>query len=116
MPARAARPRAEVIAGYTVVERRERARLAAPDADHDDGQVVRHPRPDGAVARDGRRGRRPARARSPHVGERRAPPAFEHEQLIFDCFAQVEHLSTAFTLEPGRRDHDGHALQASAAR
>jgi 2-keto-4-pentenoate hydratase/2-oxohepta-3-ene-1,7-dioic acid hydratase in catechol pathway len=22
-------------------------------------------------------------------------------QLIFDCFAQVEHLSTAFTLEPG---------------
>ena len=23
------------------------------------------------------------------------------KQLIFDCFAQVEHLSTAFTLEPG---------------
>jgi 2-keto-4-pentenoate hydratase/2-oxohepta-3-ene-1,7-dioic acid hydratase in catechol pathway len=22
-------------------------------------------------------------------------------ELIFDCFAQVEHLSTAFTLEPG---------------
>jgi 2-keto-4-pentenoate hydratase/2-oxohepta-3-ene-1,7-dioic acid hydratase in catechol pathway len=22
-------------------------------------------------------------------------------QLIYDCFAQVEHLSTAFTLEPG---------------
>jgi 2-keto-4-pentenoate hydratase/2-oxohepta-3-ene-1,7-dioic acid hydratase in catechol pathway len=23
------------------------------------------------------------------------------KQLIFDCFAQVEHLSAAFTLEPG---------------
>jgi 2-keto-4-pentenoate hydratase/2-oxohepta-3-ene-1,7-dioic acid hydratase in catechol pathway len=23
------------------------------------------------------------------------------DQLIFDCFAQIEHLSTAFTLEPG---------------
>jgi 2-keto-4-pentenoate hydratase/2-oxohepta-3-ene-1,7-dioic acid hydratase in catechol pathway len=23
------------------------------------------------------------------------------KQLIFDCFALVEHLSTAFTLEPG---------------
>ena len=37
-------------------------------------------------------------------------------ELIFDCFALVEHLSTAFTLEPGDVDHDRHARAASAAR
>ena len=31
-------------------------------------------------------------------------------QLIFDCFRQVEILSQACTLEPGRRRRDRHAL------
>lgn len=49
----------------------------------------------------------PARARDPHAlalrttvnGELRQDS--NTKQLIFDCFALVEHLSTAFTLEPG---------------
>jgi 2-keto-4-pentenoate hydratase/2-oxohepta-3-ene-1,7-dioic acid hydratase in catechol pathway len=32
-------------------------------------------------------------------GEQRQHSNTRH--LVFDCFAQVEHLSTAFTLEPG---------------
>ncbi len=37
-------------------QRRVGARLAARVADHDDGEVVGHPRPDRALARHGRRG------------------------------------------------------------
>ncbi len=49
-----------------------------------------------------RRGRRPARRcalRTWVNGELRQDS--NTKQLIFDCFALVEHLSTAFTLEPG---------------
>ena len=62
LPPRAARARARGDRRLPRRERRERARLAAPHADHDDGQVVRHARPDRPVARHARRGRRPARA------------------------------------------------------
>jgi 2-keto-4-pentenoate hydratase/2-oxohepta-3-ene-1,7-dioic acid hydratase in catechol pathway len=103
---------AEVIAGYVVVD----------DVSVRDWQLRTPtmtmgksfaPRADGPVAH-ARRGRRPARARAPHLGER-PPPESNTRQLIFDCFAQVEHLSTAFTLEPGDVVRPGRR-RASAAR
>ena len=52
-------------------ERRLRPRLADPDTDDDDGQVVRHARPAGPVDRDGRRAGRPPRPRHQDVRQRR---------------------------------------------
>ena len=58
--------------------RRQRARLADPDAAVVAREVVRHPRADRAVDRHRRRARRPARARHPHLRQRRAAPAVQH--------------------------------------
>ena len=69
----------EAIAGYLVVNDVTRARLAAARSDLDDGQVVRHARPDRPVAHHRRRGRRSARPAPAHLGERRAAPGLDHQ-------------------------------------
>jgi 2-keto-4-pentenoate hydratase/2-oxohepta-3-ene-1,7-dioic acid hydratase in catechol pathway len=92
----------EVIAGYLLVERRLGARLA--DARRRPGRwASRSTR----TARSGPWLTTADEVGDPHGlrvrtwvnGELRQDSSTKH--LIFDCYALVEHLTTAFTLEPG---------------
>ena len=92
---------AEVIAGYTIFNDVSVTRLASSHADDDDGQVVRHPWPlgpwvDAQTSSATRTACRCARGSDDDLRQ-----DAKTDDLIFDCYAQVEHLSTAFTLEPG---------------
>src|SRR5262245_12267913 len=89
--------------------RRDGARLAAAHADLDDGQVLRHALPDGSLDRHPRRARRPALARDPHLGERRAAPGRQYQvarpRLLRSRRAPLDRLHP----RAGRRRLDRHA-------
>ena len=101
LPPRPARSRARGDRRLPRRERRHDARLAAPRADLDDGQVVRHARPDRPVDHHGRRGRRSARPAAAHLRERRAAPGFEHEAADLRLLRAGRAPLDGFTLEPG---------------
>ena len=109
LPPRAARARPRGDRRLPGRERRDRARLAAPHPDLDDGQVLRHARPARAVAHHGRRGRRPARPAPAHLGERRAAPGLEHEAADLRLLRPGRAPLDGLHARARRRRRDGHA-------
>ena len=109
LPARAGRAGGRGDRRLHDLQRRERARLADAHPDDDDGQVLRHPRPDRSVGRHRRRARRPPRAVAAHVGERRAAPGREdrrpHLRLLRHGRAPLDGLHP----RARRRDLHRHA-------
>ena len=108
LPPRAARTRPRGDRGLPGRERRERARLAAPRADHDDGQVLRHARSARALAHHPRRAGRPARPAPAHVGERRAAPGLEHEESDLRLLRPGRAPLDRVHARAGRRRRDRH--------
>ena len=100
LPARAGRARRRGDRRLHDLQRRERAGLADAHAHDDDRQVLRHPRPLGPWVVTPTSWATPRRSAA-HVGERRAAPGRQDRRSDLRLLRQVEHLSTAFTLEPG---------------
>ena len=99
----------EVIAGYLVVNDVTVRDWQLRVADQDDGQVVRHARPDRPVARHRRRDRRSARPAPAHLGERRAAPGLEHEAADLRLLRAGRAPLDRVHARARRRDLDRHA-------
>ena len=91
--------------------RRQRSRLADPDAAVVAREVVRHPRADRAVDRHRRRARRPARPRHPHLRERRAAAAVQHPAADLRLLPAGGDPLPGVHAGAGRRDRHRHAVR-----
>ena len=90
--------------------RRERPRLADPDAAVVALEVLRHPWTDRALDRHARRARRPACARHPHLRQRRAAAGVEHRPTDLRLLPPGRDPVAGLHARARRRRRDRHAL------